>query len=137
VGLAPAVRQTAGAWILPCQGWYSISVEGLWLLVWIPTAHRPPPGIAEMPAKPLSPFGPGFGLETTDHWPPTPCSAIVSWLPVFGSMYHPAAQVEPSAAVVAANRSFSPAPTLGAQTTLQVPPLYCSTRARWAYSALI
>jgi hypothetical protein len=33
-----------------------------------PTAHRPPPGTAVMPARPLSPV-PVFGLYTRDHAP--------------------------------------------------------------------
>src|SRR5215467_13506210 len=81
----------------------------------MPTAHNPPPGIAVMPAMPLSPL-PGLGLGVIDQLPPTPCSISVWWSPL-ASMYQPPAQVEPSAAVVAENRSCSPVPLFGDATS--------------------
>jgi len=58
------------------HGCHRMSVEKLPLLELTPTAQRPPPGIAAMPARPLSPV-PTFGLDTSDQDPPTPCSVSV------------------------------------------------------------
>src|SRR5579872_5899303 len=93
-----------------------MSVEALPLPAVMPTAHRPPPGTAVMPARPFSPL-PGFGLGTIDQVPFTPCVVNVRWLSELGSMYQPTAHCEPSAAVAAPNRSFSPAPLLGVLRT--------------------
>src|SRR5215467_5739631 len=81
----------------------------------MPTAQSPPPGIAVMPAIPLSPL-PGLGLGVSDQLALTPCSIRVWWSPL-ASMYQPPAQVEPSAAVVAENRSCSPRPLFGEVTS--------------------
>src|SRR5215831_21145501 len=89
------------------------------LFVVCPTAHRPPPGMRAMLERPLSPrLWLGFGLSTTDQTPCTPCSTSVLWLPVLGSISQPTAHVDPSPAVAAAKRSFSPAPTFGVTTGL-------------------
>src|SRR5215471_3678769 len=89
------------------------------LLVVCPTAQRPPPGMRAMLERPLSArLWLGLGVSTTDQVPCTPCSTSVLWLPVLGSMSQPTAQVDPSRAVAAAKRSFSPAPTLGVVTGL-------------------
>jgi hypothetical protein len=89
-----------------------MSVEKLLFPEVTPTAHRPPPGTAAMPESPVSPV-PGFGLGTTDHVPLTPCRTSGKWVSELGSTAQPTAQVEPSADVAAANRSFSPEPLFG------------------------
>jgi hypothetical protein len=39
-----------------------------------PTAHIPPPGTVVIAAKPVSPPFEGFGTETSENTPFTPCS---------------------------------------------------------------
>jgi len=65
-------------------------VEKLPLPLVTPTAQRPPPGMAVTAEKPVSPV-PGLGLGSMDHWPFTPCSIRVRWLPDDESMYQPTA----------------------------------------------
>ena len=67
-----------------------------------PTAHRPPPGMAVIAAKPLSDPAVKLGLGTKDHTPLIPCNTSGSWLSVDGSMSQPTAHIEPSAAEVTA-----------------------------------
>src|SRR5215469_2013639 len=86
-----------------------------------PTAHIPPPGIAVMAAKPVSEPLPRVGLETSDHTPFLPCRTSGSWLPDDVLMSQPTAQVEPSAAVVTANKSFSPVPAFGVVWMVSAP----------------
>src|SRR5260221_4742858 len=81
-----------------------------------PTAQRPPPGMAVTAEKPVAPV-PGLGLGSMDHWPFTPCSIRVRWLPDDESMYQPTAEGDPSAAVAAPNKPFSPPPWLGELTS--------------------
>lgn len=66
-----------------------------------------------MAARPLSDPKARFGLETRDHTPFFPCKISGLWLPVVVSISQPTAQVEPSVAVAAAKRSFSPTPAFG------------------------
>jgi hypothetical protein len=59
-----------------------------------PTAHRPPPGMAVMAAKPLSDPAAKLGLGTTDQMPLMPCNTSGSWLSVAELLRHdPATQV--------------------------------------------